>query len=88
MRASLISVSAFQLFGLSAVTQAETFPAANGLERSLVAKDPMIKNAISVAGDVDGTIYATESARRQFADLDIRQFKSWVKDDVALTSIE
>ena len=88
MRASLISISAFQLFGLSAVTQAETFPAANGLERSLVAKDPMIKNAISVSVDVDGTIYATESARRQFADLDIRQFKSWVKDDVALTSIE
>ncbi len=88
IRYSYFSFSAFQLFSLSAFTQAESFPAANGLERSLVAKEPMIKNAVSVSVDVDGTIYVTESARRQVADLDIRQFKSWIKDDVSHTSIE
>ncbi len=88
MRTSAILISVFQLLSLSAFTQAESFRAANGLERSLVAKEPMIKNAVSVSVDVDGAIYVTESARRQVADLDIRQFKNWIKDDVSHTSIE
>ncbi len=90
MRTSAIIISVVQLLSISAFTQAETFPAANGLERSLVAKEPMLKNAVSVSVDVDGAIYVTESARRQVADLDIRQFynNGWVKEDVSHTSIE
>lgn len=68
---------------------AETFPAANGLERSLVAQQPLLKNPVSVSVDVDGTVYVTESARRQVADLDIRQFmnEGWAVEDVSHTSI-
>lgn len=90
MRSSIVFISAFQILSFSAFTQAQTFPAANGLERTLVAKEPLIKNAVSVSVDVDGTIYVTESARRQVADLDIRQFYNfgWVKEDVAHTSVE
>jgi quinoprotein glucose dehydrogenase len=90
MRTSAILISAFQLFSFSAFTQAESFPAANGLERTLVAKEPMLKNAVSVSVDVDGTIYVTESARRKVGDLDIREFTSygWVQHDVSFTSID
>lgn len=90
MRTSAFLVSAFQLFSISAFTQAESFPVANGLERSLVAKEPLLKNAVSVSVDVDGSIYVTESARRKVGDLDIREFTKfgWVQHDVSLTSID
>ncbi len=90
MRTSAILISAFQFFSVSAFTCAESFPAANGLERSLVAKEPMIKNAVSVSVDVDGTIYVTESARRKVGDLDIREFTGygWVPHDVSFTSVD
>lgn len=88
MRASLF-LSTFQLLSISAFA-AETFPAANGLERTLVAEQPLLKNPVSVSVDVDGTIYVTETARRKEADLDIREFVKfgWVPRDVALTSVE
>lgn len=90
MRTSAILISASQLFSLSAFTQAESFAAANGLERTLVAKEPLLKNAVSVSVDVDGTIYVTESARRKVGDLDIRDFvkHGWVPHDVSLTSVD
>lgn len=81
-------VSALPLLCIPA-SAAETFPAANGLERSLVAQQPLLKNPVSVSVDVDGTVYVTESARRQVADLDIRQFmaEGWAVEDVSHTSI-
>ncbi len=81
-------ISAFQLFSISAFSQ--TFPAANGLERSLVAEQPLLRNPVSVSMDVDGTIYVTETARRKAADLDIRDFYNygWVPKDVSHTSVE
>ncbi len=88
MRAALF-LSAFQLLSVS-VLSAESFPAANGLERTLIAEQPLLKNPVSVSVDVDGTIYVTETARRKEADLDIREFVKfgWVPRDVALTSVE
>jgi putative membrane-bound dehydrogenase-like protein len=82
-------VLALQLLCISAST-AQTFPAANGLERSLVAEQPLLKNPVSVSVDVDGTIYVTETARRKMADLDIRDYykHGWVPEDVSHTSIE
>jgi quinoprotein glucose dehydrogenase len=87
MRATL-TLLASQLLSVSVIS-AETFPAANGLERSLVAEQPLLKNPVSVSVDVDGTIYVTETARRKAADLDIREFVKfgWVPRDVALTSV-
>lgn len=68
----------------------ETFPAANDLERTLVAKEPLLKNPISVSVDVDGKIYVTETTRRKVADLDIRDFYKfgWVPEDLSHTSID
>jgi quinoprotein glucose dehydrogenase len=71
-----------------ALAAPETFPAANGLTRTLVAKEPLLKNPVSVTVDVDGTIYVTETARRKAADLDIREFTQWITDDLSLTSVE
>jgi quinoprotein glucose dehydrogenase len=90
MRTSAFIFSVFQFFSLSAFTHAETFPAANGLERTLVAKEPLLKNAVSVSVAGDGAIYVTESARRKAADLDIREFTKfgWIEEDLSHTSIE
>lgn len=90
MRTPLFFISAFQFFSISAFTHAESFPAANGLERSLVAKEPLLKNAVSVSVDVDGTIYVTESARRKVGDADIREFHNygWAPHDVSFTSVD
>ena len=49
----------------------ESHPCQNGLVRSLVAREPMFRNPVAVAVDVDGTIYVTETTRRKQADLDI-----------------
>ncbi len=87
MRKTLL-LSAFPLLSVSAFSQ--TFPAANGLERSLVAEQPLLQNPVSVTMDVDGSIYVTETARRKAADLDIREFYNfgWVPKDVSHTSVE
>ncbi len=81
-------IPAFQILCISAST-AETFPAANGLERSLVAREPLLQNPVSVAVDVDGSVYVTETTRRKAADLDIREFAKhgWIPHDVSLTSV-
>lgn len=73
-----------------AIVKAESYGATNGLTRTLVAKEPLVKNAVSVSVDVDGTIYVTESARRKVGDLDIREFYNhgWVPHDVSFTSID
>ncbi len=88
MRTFLV-FSVFSTLGIPA-SFAETVPAANGLERSLIAEQPLLKNPVSISVDVDGTIYVTETARRKNADLDIREFYNfgWVEHDVALTSIQ
>ncbi len=82
-------IPAFQLLCISA-SIAQTFPAANGLERSLVAQQPLLKNPVSVSVDVDGTLYVTETTRRKAADLDIRSYykHGWVPEDVSFTSVE
>jgi putative membrane-bound dehydrogenase-like protein len=69
---------------------AKATPVANGLERTLVASNPLIQNPVSATVDVHGTIYVTETTRRKAADLDIREFAGhgWIPHDVALTSVE
>jgi putative membrane-bound dehydrogenase-like protein len=72
----------------TAELEPETARAAGGLVRSLVARQPLLKNPVSVSVDVDGRIYATETTRRKAADLDIRNFREWIPRDLALTSVE
>ncbi|MFD2255697.1 PVC-type heme-binding CxxCH protein [Luteolibacter algae] len=86
-----LTLSTLSLFSLAPSAYAvESFPAANGLERTLIAEQPLLKNPVSVSVDVDGTIYVTETARRRAADLDVRQFtkEGWVPRDLSLTTIE
>ncbi len=66
----------------------ESHPCQNGLVRSLVAREPMFRNPVAVAVDVDGAIYVTETTRRKQADLDIREVMDWVVDDLSHTSID
>lgn len=66
----------------------ESQPVANGLTRSLVASEPMLKNPVVVSVDVDGSIYVAETARRVTADLDIRQLREWIPQTLALRSVE
>ena len=66
----------------------ESHPCQNGLVRSLVAREPMFRNPVAVAVDVDGTIYVTETTRRKQADLDIREVMNWVVEDLSHTSVE
>ncbi|MCW1883490.1 c-type cytochrome [Luteolibacter flavescens] len=66
----------------------ESYPCQNGLVRTLVAREPMFTNPVSVAVDTDGTIYVTETTRRKQADLDIREVMWWVTDDLSHTSVE
>lgn len=66
----------------------ESHPCQNGLVRSLVAREPMFRNPVAVAVDVDGAIYVTETTRRKQADLDIREVMDWVVDDLSHSSID
>lgn len=66
----------------------ESHPCQNGLVRTLVAREPMFRNPVAVAVDVDGSIYVTETTRRKQADLDIREVMDWVADDLSHTSVE
>ena len=66
----------------------ETQPLADGLTRTLVAREPLLINPVVVSVDVDGSIYVAETARRLAADLDIREFKQWIPQTLALTSVE
>ena len=66
----------------------ESYPCQNGLVRSLVAREPMFMNPVSVAVDTDGAIYVTETTRRKQADLDIREVMEWVTEDLSHSSVE
>lgn len=66
----------------------ESQPLAGGLTRTLVAREPLLKNPVVVSVDVDGSVYVTETARRLAADLDIREFRQWIPQTLALTSVD
>ena len=66
----------------------EAQPIANGLTRTRIAHEPMLKNPVDLSVDVDGSVYVAETARRSTADLDIRNFKDWVTQTLSLRSVE
>lgn len=87
LAASLPPAAGAQLV-TTAKIQPESAPAANGLTRTLVAQQPLLKNPIAVSVDVDGKIFVTETTRRKVADLDIRDHRDWIPADLRLTSID
>lgn len=61
---------------------------AEGLELKLWAPGPLLSNAVALTFDHNGVAYVAETARRKSSDLDIRQHRDWMIDDLALGSIE
>lgn len=48
----------------------------------------MVKNLVSISVDDNGDVYVSETARRKAADLDIRQHRDWIPNDVSFQDIE
>lgn len=71
-----------------APVQGQTESLADGLERSLVAREPLVINPVDVSVDVDGSIYTVETTRRKTGDLDIRDFRQWIPESLSHTSVE
>lgn len=61
---------------------------AEGLELKLWAPGPLLSNAVALTFDQHGVAYVSETARRKSSDLDIRQHRDWMVEDIALESIE
>ena len=61
---------------------------AEGLELKLWAPGPLLSNAVALTFDQNGVAYVAETARRKSSDLDIRQHRDWMTEDLALQSIE
>ncbi len=85
-RSSLIRCSAL-VAALHPAVQAEEAAPPTGLARTLVAREPMLKNPVAVTVDVDGTIYVAETARRKAGDLDIRDFRGWIPETLGHRSV-
>lgn len=60
----------------------------NGLEISLWAREPMLKNPVALSFDHLGILYVVETARRSTVDIDIRSHKEWVVEDLANQSVD
>lgn len=60
---------------------------APGLQVELWASEPLIQNPTSLDFDEHGRAYVVESHRRRTSVFDIRNFKDWVPDDLALQSV-
>ncbi|MFD0893716.1 c-type cytochrome [Luteolibacter ambystomatis] len=84
----LIQITPGLLVAATVTAAPESQPLADGLTRTLVAREPLLKNPVVVSVDVDGAVYVAETARRLAADLDIREFKQWIPQTLALTSVE
>ena len=61
---------------------------ATGLQVTLWAAEPLVKNITSFCFDSLGRAYVVETGRRRTSVFDIRNFKDWVEDDLALRSVE
>lgn len=61
---------------------------APGLTVELWASEPLIQNPTSLTFDEHSRAYVVESHRRRTSVFDIRNFKDWVPDDLALRSVE
>ena len=61
---------------------------ADGFTFELWAPGPLLSNAVALTFDNDGNAYVTETHRRKSSDLDIRQHRDWMTEDISLSSVE
>ena len=62
--------------------------AEEAFELKLWARDPLLKDPVSISFDNEGRLYVAETARRGNVDLDIRSHKPWILEDLANQSVE
>lgn len=60
---------------------------APGLEVGAWAAEPLVRDLTSVDFDGQGRAYAVETGRRRTSVFDVRNFKDWVEDDLALRTV-
>ena len=71
-----------------AETARQRLRVAPGLQVTLWAGEPLVQNITSVAFDGLGRAYVVETGRRRTSVFDIRNFRDWVPDDLALRTVE
>lgn len=69
---------------------AETFPAANGLKRTLVTREKWLKDAVDLSVTPEGILFVTESPRSVDGGIDFSQLgaEGWIVRDLGLDSVE
>ncbi|MEM6348242.1 MAG: PVC-type heme-binding CxxCH protein [Bacteroidota bacterium] len=65
----------------------ENIQVADGFDLSLWAPGPLLKNAVAISLDADGAAYVSETQRRKSSDLDIRQHRDWMVEDISLSNL-
>lgn len=61
---------------------------ADGLQLTLWAPGPLLKNAVALTFDQNGVAYVAETNRRKSSDIDIREHRDWITDDLALQNLD
>ena len=61
---------------------------AEGFDLRLWAPGPLLANAVAVSFDKKGMAYVSETRRRKSSDLDIREHRDWMIEDLALSTLE
>ena len=55
---------------------------------SLWAPGPLLTNAVAISFDNQGAAYVSETQRRKSSDLDIREHRDWMTEDLRLQNLE
>ena len=63
-------------------------PADDSLQFSKWSREINVPDPVAIAFDSDGRAFVTQTQRRKSQDLDIRQHRSWVPQDVGLESVD
>lgn len=61
---------------------------AEGFELKLWAPGPLLSNAVALSFDPNGVAYVAETERRKSSDIDIREHRDWIPEELALESLE
>lgn len=61
---------------------------AEGFDLNLWAPGPLLSNAVALTFDAQGTAYVSETQRRKSSDIDIRQHRDWMTEELSLSSLE
>ncbi|MCR9201443.1 MAG: c-type cytochrome [Planctomycetaceae bacterium] len=82
------SACVLSLLALASVCLYGTDLAAQELEFSRWSGELNVPDPVAIAFDDAGSAFVTQTQRRKIQDLDIRQHRAWVPDDVGLSTVE